>query len=386
MNFFKKIFKANQSTPSTPLSIGGFGEGFDFTGILSEPTLVRCLTLVSNQVSADILEFVDGEGETLIEPSEKLILSYANGTFEDFLKTITKDMLIHGYCLIGWEDNQLYAIPPTLRTQKLGVNTYAVQGWEGEAYAIHLNPPPRSTNMGTDLVPQSNINPISITLQALLADQKNTHVVLKKAGYTGLLATSTEHPTGDQTENIQTYVNASPPPNQYFRGVTVAKLPKDDTLTPAQVARGEVIKYFGIPIQIFGEAPTYENLDAAYQNFFENVVKPLQLLIKRALADALAYFATPFSGLQLAWNREGNPVLDRVEKEMEQRKLNQLVQQANAGLITRNEAREQLGLPPSTTPNMDEETINTTLVKDLNLDDTGFDQPTDALVDVDEDG
>ena len=69
--------------------------------------------------------------------------------------------------------------------------------------------------------------------------------------------------------------------NLLFSGETnVEKLPQADLVQLGAEARKQVISYFQIPPQLFGEQLTYENAMQAQRQFFTDTVQPLQVLIK----------------------------------------------------------------------------------------------------------
>ncbi len=117
--------------------------------------------------------------------------------------------------------------------------------------------------------------------------------------------------------------------------------PKDmDFLELLNLSAREIALCFGVPAQLIGipEANTYSNMETAKLALYEETVIPL---LKRVESDLNEYLSPLYSGdIRIQYDIDSIPAM--VEKR---KQIYENVQGAvTAGIITRNEARERLGL------------------------------------------
>tara|TARA_R100000458_G_scaffold57206_1_gene63046 strand:- start:2526 stop:3857 length:1332 start_codon:yes stop_codon:yes gene_type:complete len=117
--------------------------------------------------------------------------------------------------------------------------------------------------------------------------------------------------------------------------------PKDmDYLELLNLSAREIALCFGVPAQLIGipEANTYSNMETAKLGLYEETIIPL---LKRVESDLNEWLIPLYSGdLTLAYDIDSIPAMAEKRKQI----YENVMQGVNAGIITRNEAREKLGL------------------------------------------
>ena len=117
--------------------------------------------------------------------------------------------------------------------------------------------------------------------------------------------------------------------------------PKDmDFLDLLNLSAREIALAFGVPSQLVGipDSQTYSNMESAKLGLYEETIIPL---LKRVESDLNEYLAPLYDGnINLKYDLDSIPAM----AEKRKRVYENVVAGVNAGIITRNEARERLGL------------------------------------------
>jgi HK97 family phage portal protein len=106
----------------------------------------------------------------------------------------------------------------------------------------------------------------------------------------------------------------------------------------------EIALCFGVPAQLIGipEANTYSNMETAKLGLYEETIIPL---LTRVESDLNEYLAPLYNGdIHLKYDINSIPAMAEKTKQT----YDNVVGGVNAGILTRNEAREKLGLDPIT--------------------------------------
>tara|TARA_X000001388_G_scaffold73163_1_gene64591 strand:- start:10783 stop:12921 length:2139 start_codon:yes stop_codon:yes gene_type:complete len=117
--------------------------------------------------------------------------------------------------------------------------------------------------------------------------------------------------------------------------------PKDmDFLELLNLSAREIALCFGVPAQMIGipEANTYSNMETAKLGLYEETIIPL---LKRVESDLNEYLAPLYSGdIRIQYDLDSIPAMAEKRRQI----YENVTQGVQAGIITRNEARERLGL------------------------------------------
>ncbi len=117
--------------------------------------------------------------------------------------------------------------------------------------------------------------------------------------------------------------------------------PKDmDFLELLNLSAREIALCFGVPAQMIGipEANTYSNMETAKLGLYEETIIPL---LKRVESDLNEYLAPLYSGdIRVQYDLDSIPAMAEKRKQI----YDNVVSGVQAGILTRNEARERLGL------------------------------------------
>ena len=117
--------------------------------------------------------------------------------------------------------------------------------------------------------------------------------------------------------------------------------PKDmDFLELLNLSAREIALCFGVPAQLIGipDSQTYSNMETAKLALYEETVIPL---LKRVESDLNEYLAPLYDGdLRIQYDLDSIPAMAEKRKQI----YENVVQGVNAGILTRNEARDRLGL------------------------------------------
>jgi len=121
--------------------------------------------------------------------------------------------------------------------------------------------------------------------------------------------------------------------------------PKDmDFLELLNLSAREIALCFGVPAQLIGipEANTYSNMETAKLGLYEETIIPL---LKRVESDLNEYLSPLYQGnIHIKYDINSIPAMAEKTKQT----YENVVGGVNAGILTRNEAREKLGLDPIT--------------------------------------
>lgn len=117
--------------------------------------------------------------------------------------------------------------------------------------------------------------------------------------------------------------------------------PKDmDFLELLNLSAREIALCFGVPAQLIGipDSQTYSNMETAKLALYEETVIPL---LKRVESDLNEYLAPLYEGdLRIQYDLDSIPAMAEKRKQI----YENVVQGVQAGILTRNEARDRLGL------------------------------------------
>ena len=117
--------------------------------------------------------------------------------------------------------------------------------------------------------------------------------------------------------------------------------PKDmDFLELLNLSAREIALCFGVPAQLIGipDSQTYSNMETAKLALYEETILPL---LSRVESDLNEYLAPLYSGdLSIRYDLDSIPAMAEKRRQI----YDNVTQGVNAGIITRNEARERLGL------------------------------------------
>ena len=119
--------------------------------------------------------------------------------------------------------------------------------------------------------------------------------------------------------------------------------PKDmDFLELLNLSAREIALCFGVPAQLIGipEANTYSNMETAKLGLYEETVIPL---LKRVESDLNEYLSPLYNeDIRIVYDIDSIPAMVEKRRQIYQN----VAQGVQVGILTRNEARERLGLEP----------------------------------------
>ena len=117
--------------------------------------------------------------------------------------------------------------------------------------------------------------------------------------------------------------------------------PKDmDFLDLLNLSAREIALAFGVPSQLVGipDSQTYSNMEQAKLGLYEETIIPL---LTRVESDLNEYLSPLYDGnISVRYDLDSIPAMAEKRKQI----YENVVQGVNAGILTRNEARERLGL------------------------------------------
>ena len=117
--------------------------------------------------------------------------------------------------------------------------------------------------------------------------------------------------------------------------------PKDmDFLELLNLSAREIALCFGVPAQLIGipDSQTYSNMETAKLALYEETVIPL---LARVESDLNEYLSPLYDGdIRIQYDLDSIPAMAEKRKQV----YENVVQGVNAGILTRNEARDRLGL------------------------------------------
>ena len=204
---------------------------------------------------------------------------------------------------------------------------------------------------------QSPLTPVENEIYADSEAGSYGRAILKNFGMPGLVVTSaTEHPISDEEgkalrEQLTTMFTGDKRGNPLVSkaGISVQQFgfnPRQlDMSTLRRVPEERICAVMGVPPIVAGvgvglEASTYSNYEQAQRSFYEGSIIPLQMLMARQVAQRLLpEFGEDTKEKQIAFNASGARAL----QEDETIKATRLTSLYAGGIITRGEARGELG-------------------------------------------
>ena len=337
----------------------------------------RCVQLISNSASA--VDLCLYQGEEKIETHQLLtLLSRPNplqsGT--EFFSSLYSFLMISGNSYILRDtDNlapakELYLLRPD--RIKIKSNTSMIpQSYCYEIDGVTLKEYSVDSDNGFSQIKQIKLwNPIDdfyglspLRASAYNIDQHNLaglhNVALIKNGCTpsGMLKFQPTDETGQSTTltDVQRSQLLDDLENKFTGGDTGRPMllegnfeytqlglnPKDmDFMELSNLSAREIALAFGVPAQLIGipEANTYSNMETARLGFYEETIIPL---LKRVESDLNEYLIPLYEdNIYLKYDIDSIPAMAEKTKQV----YENIIGGVNAGILTRNEARERLGL------------------------------------------
>lgn len=338
----------------------------------------RCIQLISNSASSVKMDVFDGD--TKLDNHELIsLLKRPNPTQSgiEFFSSMYSFLMISGNSYILRDSdslrppNELYLLRPDRIQIKSGATAipssydYVIDGVTINKYAVD------QTNGMSQIKHIKLWNPIDdyyglspIMASAYNIDQHNLaglhNVALLKNGATpsGYLKFQPTDETGMSTQltddqrarlledlefRFQGTHNSGRPMllEGNFDYKQLGLSPKDmDFLELLNLSAREIALCFGVPAQLIGipEANTYSNMETAKLGLYEETIIPL---LKRVESDLNEYLSPLYSGdINIRYDLDSIPAMAEKRKQV----YENVVQGVQAGILTRNEARDRLGL------------------------------------------
>ena len=350
-------------------------------GYIENPIVYKCVNEISNGVAA--VPFKLMRGEQPIEDHPLLdLLKRPNPTHSgsEYFQKVVSYLLLSGntYQLRVGSDSQ----PPnelfTLRPDRIRIKTdkhrfmpiayeYCIDGQVKAVYPIDQitgQSEVKQTklfNPVDDYMGQSPIMPSASDIdQHNLSAKHNTHLLVNGARPSGAVVYKPRDEVGamtmltdSQREQLRNDLQ------QRFTGTNGAGKtmilegdfdykemglsPKDmDFATMRNMSAQDIALVFGVPAQLIGigNSQTYNNMAEARLALYEETIIPLL----RHLESDLNEWLVPLYGddLTLSYNIDGIPAITERRRMV----TDNILRAVNEGVLTRNEARERLGLEP----------------------------------------
>ena len=338
----------------------------------------RCIQLISNSASSVKLDVFDGD--TKLDNHELIsLLQRPNPTQSgiEFFSSMYSFLMISGNSYILRDSdtmrppNELYLLRPDriqIKSSQTAIPSsydYVIDGVTINKYAVD------QTNGLSQIKHIKLWNPIDdyyglspIMASAYNIDQHNLaglhNVALLKNGATpsGYLKFQPTDETGMSTQltddqrarlledlefRFQGTHNSGRPMllEGNFDYKQLGLSPKDmDFLDLLNLSAREIALCFGVPAQLIGipEANTYSNMETAKLGLYEETIIPL---LKRVESDLNEYLSPLYSGdINIRYDLDSIPAMAEKRKQV----YENVVQGVQAGILTRNEARDRLGL------------------------------------------
>jgi len=352
-------------------------EGYEENAIVH-----RCIQLISNSASAVKIDVYDGEN--LLENHELISLLKRPNPLQsgvEFFASLYSYLMISGNSYIVRDSDalrpakELYLLRPDRMKVIAGLTSIP------EAYEYWLNGqvesryPVDQTNALSQIKQIKLWSPLNdfeglspIMASAYNIDQHNLaglhNVALLKNGCTpsGMLKFEPSDESGMSTQltdeqrarlledlefRFQGTHNSGRPMllEGNFQYQQLGLNPKDmDFLELLNLSAREIALCFGVPAQLIGipEANTYSNMETAKLGLYEETIIPL---LKRVESDLNEYLSPLYQGnIHIKYDINSIPAMAEKTKQT----YENVVGGVNAGILTRNEAREKLGLDPIT--------------------------------------
>lgn len=350
-------------------------------GYIENPIVYKCVNEISNGVAA--VPFKLMRGDQPIEDHPLLdLLKRPNPTHSgsEYFQKVVSYLLLSGntYQLRVGADSQ----PPnelfTLRPDRIKIKTdkhrfmpiayeYCIDGQVKAVYPIDQitgQSEVKQTklfNPVDDYMGQSPIMPSASDIdQHNLSAKHNTHLLVNGARPSGAVVYKPRDEVGSMTmltdsqrEQLRNDLQ------QRFTGTNGAGKtmilegdfdykemglsPKDmDFATMRNMSAQDIALVFGVPAQLIGigNSQTYNNMAEARLALYEETIIPLL----RHLESDLNEWLVPLYGddLTLSYNIDGIPAITERRRMV----TDNILRAVNEGVLTRNEARERLGLEP----------------------------------------
>ena len=338
----------------------------------------RCIQLISNSASSVKMDVFDGD--TKLGNHELIsLLKRPNPTQSgiEFFSSMYSFLMISGNSYIQRDSdslrppNELYLLRPDRIQIKSGataipssydyvidgvtINKYAVDQTSGMSQIKHIklwNPIDDYYGLSPIMASAYNID------QHNLAGLHNVALLKNGATPSGYLKFQPTDETGMSTQltddqrarlledlefRFQGTHNSGRPMllEGNFDYKQLGLSPKDmDFLELLNLSAREIALCFGVPAQLIGipEANTYSNMETAKLGLYEETIIPL---LKRVESDLNEYLSPLYSGdINIRYDLDSIPAMAEKRKQV----YENVVQGVQAGILTRNEARDRLGL------------------------------------------
>jgi HK97 family phage portal protein len=352
-------------------------EGYEENAIVH-----RCIQLISNSASAVKLDVYDGDN--LLENHELISLLARPNPLQsgvEFFASLYSYLMISGNSYIVRDSDALRPAKELylLRPDRIRVVTgdsmipesyqYVVDGKVLETYPVdqtNAMSQIKQIKLWSPLNDHEGLSPIMAS--AYNIDQHNLaglhNVALLKNGCTpsGMLKFEPTDETGMSTQltddqrarlledlefRFQGSHNSGRPMllEGNFSYTQLGLNPRDMDFQDLQnMSAREIALCFGVPAQLIGipEANTYSNMETAKLGLYEETIIPL---LTRVQSDLNEYLAPLYNGnIHVKYDINSIPAMAEKTKQT----YDNVVGGVNAGILTRNEAREKLGLDPIT--------------------------------------
>ncbi len=350
-------------------------EGYEENAIVH-----RCIQLIANSASAVKIDIYDGDN--LLENHELISLLNRPNPLQsgvEFFSSLYSYLMISGNTYIVRDSDalrparELYLLRPDRMRVNAGESMipdayeYVVDGRVLKSYPVDPTTGMsqiKQTKLWSPLDDFYGLSPIMAS--AYNIDQHNLaglhNVALLKNGCTpsGMLKFEPTDETGMSTEltdeqrarlledlefRFQGSHNSGRPMllEGNFSYQQLGLNPKDmDFLELLNLSAREIALCFGVPAQLIGipEANTYSNMETAKLALYEETIIPL---LKRVESDLNEYLAPLYNGdIHIQYDINSIPAMAEKTKQT----YTNVQGAVTAGILTRNEAREKLGLDP----------------------------------------
>ena len=391
MGIFDKFFKKQEPTerkdaPKVVLNkLNAYAmksnrryKDFAKEGYQENAIVYRCIQLISNSASAVKLDLFDGD--TKLDNHELLSLlerPNPNQSGIEFFSSLYSYLMISGNSYIVRDTDavrparELYILRPD-RIQIRASDSVIPSSYDYVINGVTLKSYPVDQTNGFSQIKQIKLwNPIDdyygcspIQASAYNIDQHNLaglhNVALLKngatpSGYlkfqptdeTGMSTSLTDDQRARLLEDLEFRFQGSHNSGRpmllegNFDYKQLGLSPKDmDFLELSNLSAREIALCFGVPAQLIGipEANTYSNMETAKLGLYEETIIPL---LKRVESDLNEYLSPLYSGnLRLQYDIDSIPAMAEKRKQIYENVMGGV----QAGILTRNEARERLGL------------------------------------------
>ena len=392
MGVFDRFFKRNEQlqTKEAPKlylnQINGYAQktSKDYKtgakeGYVENPIVHKCISLISTNASACKMKVFDGDIELDNHPIISLLMRpnpMQSGV--EYFHSLYSYLLISGNCYLlkdteGMrEPRELYILRPDRMDIKTG-QTYLPKSYDYvmDGRTLHTYPVDQSTGY-SDVKHIKLWNPLDdfyglspILASAINVDQHNlaglSNLALLKNGMmpSGMLKFEPKDETGQSTtltdeqrarilEDLEFRFKGAGNSGRVmlaegdFDYQAMGLSPKDMSfLELMNMSAREIALVFGVPSQLVGIADqTYANVQEARLSLYEEAIIPL---LKRIESDLNEWLVPLYDGdLEIRYDIDSIPAMAEKRRQV----YDNVNTAVNSGIITRNEARERLGLEP----------------------------------------